>query len=101
MRLLPAVFAVLVSACILPANAREDDGRLRILVFGAHPDCFEGIDRHDDRTHAFAPLPVRHAQHQHVEDRRVRAQRGLDRGRRDLHAAADDHVVRSAVDAQR
>ena len=49
--------------------------------------------RHDHRGDALAPLDVRQADHRDLFHGAVRIEHRLDLGRRDVLAAADDHVV--------
>ena len=56
--------------------------------------------RDDGRHHPLAPLVVGPAEHHRVGDVGVLAQHRLDRLRRDVHAAADHHVVQPAVHGQ-
>src|SRR5262249_36671055 len=55
---------------------------------------------HDAGTHPLAPLEIRYADHGGLLDRGMRLQDRLDLRRRDVLAAADDHVVLAAGDVE-
>ena len=52
----------------------------------------DAVGRLDHGHHRLAPVRVQHAEHGDVADLQVGEELGLDLGRVDVHAAADDHV---------